>query len=238
MWNTGSHYCRGSFNPQPPSVLHTLLKEKIKETLKIYFSKERFPTADEIEQSLMSHKVLTVNSRIPGALLGLGSSIRSGYCQTGDGMRKYDDSKLSWPPDMCPELKRCWCRVKTWRHLALFLLLEDLWRLIQGGKETESRAEVKWFLDSTSRTSVRFDWWGVPDDLSAVCKFMFPQVPSSISCCSEAGPRLPAPTVVSYSETRRGRDRPLPSPLRGGLTSILRGSQRLNGAKKSTSKEV
>lgn len=63
-----------------------------------------------------------------------------------------------------------------------------------------------------SKTSVtqtdRFDWWEpiYLDGLSAVSKFIFPQVPSSISGYGVAGPRLSATTVISYFKTRHSHN--------------------------------
>lgn len=56
-----------------------------------------------------------------------------------------------------------------------------------------------------------FDWWEsiYLEGLSAVSKFILPQVPSSISAYSEAGSRLSATTIISYLTLDAAK--PLPS---------------------------
>lgn len=56
-----------------------------------------------------------------------------------------------------------------------------------------------------------FDWWEsiYLEGLSAVSKFIFPQVPSSISAYIEAGSRLSATPIISYLTLDAAK--PLPS---------------------------
>lgn len=82
----------------------------------------------------------------------------------------------------------------------------------KGRKRKRWRVDSICYLGYKSKTSVTqtdlFDWW-VPiylDGLSAVSKFIFPQVPSSISGYGVAGARLSATTVISYFKTRHGQN--------------------------------